>query len=291
MQAPLNEKEVLAALKDGAFLIAASSRLAADWKRRYAEAQPQEACETPGVYSWHGWLQERARLDEHLPLPLTSLQELDLWRQEIAADNADGEEMTASQMLALARQAVHAHALMCEYELDADDLLPGNAEHEAFHCWLIRVRQRLAAMPGRILAAELPARLAGLVLFPEGSEILLDGFDVPTPAQKRLLAATKNQGVRIHSIDTHRPEGAVSLSVCEDEAHELRHVAARIADLLQGRPDMRIGVFHPGPGMVAGSLSREVEAALVPASAFSASVPPAVLAGMPQRPLRARRLG
>jgi len=283
MQALVSEKEALAALKDGAVLIAASSRLAADWKRRYAEAQPQEACETPGVYSWHAWLQERARLDEHLPLPLTPLQELDLWRQEIAADNADDARMTASQILALARQAARAHALMCEYGVNADDLLPGNAEHEAFHRWLMRVRQRLAAMPDRMLAAELPARLAGLALFPGGSDILLDGFDAPTPAQKRLLAAMKEQGVCIRSVNNCRSEAAVSLSVCEDEAHEVHHAAARIAALLQSRPDMRIGVFHPAPGMVAGNLSRELEVALAPASAFSASVPPAVLAGVPQR--------
>jgi len=283
MQALLNEKEVLAALKDGAFLIAVSSHLAADWKRRYVEAQSQEACETPRVYSWHGWLQERARRDGQLPLPLTPLQELDLWRQEIAADNADNAQMTASQILALSRQAVHAHALMCEYGINVDELLPGNAEHEAFHRWLMRVRHRLAAMPDRILAAELPARLAGLALFPDGSEVLLDGFDTPTPAQKRLLAAMKDRGLNIRSVNNCRSEAAVSLSVCEDEAHEVHHAAARIAALLQSRPDIRIGVFHPAPAMVAGNLGRELEVALVPASAFSASVPPPVLAGMSQR--------
>ena len=36
------------------------------------------------------------------------------WRQAIAADSHDDSQLTASQTLALARQAVRAHALMCE---------------------------------------------------------------------------------------------------------------------------------------------------------------------------------
>lgn len=282
MQTFVSEKGVLAALKNGAVLLTASSHLAADWKRRYAEAQPRDACETPGIYSWRGWLQERARLDERLPLPLLPIQEIDLWRREITADNPDDAQFSASQALALARQAVRAHALMCEYEIKADELLPGNAEHEAFHRWLIRVHQRLDAMPDRILTAELPAKLASLTLFSDGTEVLLDGFDAPTPAQQHLLTAIKDQGISLRTVNDHKPEASVSLSVCENEAHEVCHAAVRIAALLKAKPDMRIGIFHPAAHSVAENLSRELGIALSPASAFSASVPPSALAGAPQ---------
>lgn len=275
--------ETIKALEQGAVLLAATSQLAACWKHRYAAFQPTEVCETPKIYSWQGWIREVARQDERLPVPLTPLQELDLWRGAIALDTLDDEPLTAQQLLALARQAVRAHALMCDFDIAADDLLPGNAEHEAFHRWLIRVRQRLAVMPERTLAAMLPAIIADTRAFPDRDEVLTDGFDAPTPAQQRLLAAMRDQGMRIRPVCLSRPEASLSLSVCEDEAHEVRHAAARIAALLGKQPDMRIGIFHPAPHAVATNLGRELEAALSPAAAFSALPPPPMLGGMPQR--------
>ena len=275
--------EALRALSEGAVLLTSTSQLAADWKRRYAKAQPADACETPKVYSWKGWLQERGRSDERLPLPLTPLQELDLWRREIVADTPDDSPLTPSQILALARQAVRAHALMCDFEINAGELLPGNAEHEAFHRWLMRVRQRLSTMPDRIPVAELPARLAGLSLFPDGAEVMIDGFDAPTPAQQHLLEAIANQGVHLRTADADTDEASIRLTACEDETHEVLYAATRIAALLQSQPDMRIGVFHPAPNTLAADMGRELAAALSPASAFSASVLPPVLSGAPQR--------
>jgi len=273
--------EVFRALEGGAVLLTATAQLAVDWKRRYAEAQPQDACQTPEIYSWHGWLGERGKTNKRLPL--TPLQELDLWRQEITANCTENVALTPGQALALARQAVRAHTLMCDYGIDADALLPGNAEHEAFYRWLTGVRQRLAAMPERMLVAELPEEVADAPLFPGRTEVLVDGFEALTPAQQHLLAAIRDQGVVVREVNCRRPESSVSLCACEDEAQEVQHAAANIAVLLGEYPGMRIGVFHPAPDNVGASLELALQAALSPASAFSATEQQTTLSGISQR--------
>jgi len=271
--------EVMDALARGAILLAATPGLAADWKRRYVASVVHKVCKTPSIHAWRGWLQQMARCNARLPLPLTPCQELDLWQREISADvkRTGGHELTTAQVIGLAAQARRSYARMCDYLIDTDALLPGNAEHEAFHRWCIGVRRRLEAMPERMLAAELPAYGMRQRLLPTGTEVLLAGLDAPCPAAQRLFAALEAQGVRIRPVDAAQVAGELRLAACEDEGHEVRHVASRVAALLEARPEMRIGILHPAPDDVAARLERELSACLSASSAFSAAAPAPVL--------------
>jgi len=288
----INEADALTELSDGGVLITASGHLASDWKRRFALAMASSGkavCETPRIYSWQAWLRELARRDAGLPLPLTPVQELDLWRCVIARDGGDQWQVRPQQLLPLARQAVRAYTLMTEHGIEDQELLPGSCEHEAFHRWIGCIREETKAAPDRMLAADLPAMLASRDGIFTEAEVLLDAFEAPTHAQSRLLEAMHRYGVGIRVINHETAEGNIRLSACENEVYELRHAATRVEALLRQAPATRIGIFHPSPRVAAARLECELETAISPAATFRAEPGPPVLTGsakrMPDTPL------
>jgi len=267
----LSPTEAHARLSGGWPMITTSGHLASDWKRRFAQARASSGnsvCETPQAFSWGEWLRVLARRNPGLPLPFSRLQELDLWRNVIAKDRGDAWQSRPQQLLALARQAMRAYAMMCDYAIDAKELLPGNTEHEAFHRWLQGMRREMKSVPDRMLAADLPALLADCNGGFSETHVLLDGFDAPTPAQNRLLAAMQNHGMDIQAVAHEAAPGSIRLSACEDETQELRHAAMHMAKLLQQEPAARIGLFHPSPREISSKLARELETAISPVKAF-----------------------
>ena len=262
--------KALRSLREGAVLLTATSLLAADWKRRYAEAQPRDVCETPKIYSWHGWLGELAT---QIPsdISLNPLQEQQLWEQVIRHDPQLPETMSEASVRGLARHAMRAHALMREYGISISELALCGEESEALSRWINAIRSELQrdAFKGRCLAADVATGLCrhiGDASLPQ--HVLLDGFDLFTPMQKQILDAMKAVGCAITEVETPANQAEPTLTACDDEQTEHRHIAMRLKALLDDNPHARIAVLSCERSPDIRSLNRILNAALMPDEAL-----------------------
>ena len=227
------------ALEDGALLLVSTPRLAADWRRRLVAAS-EGVVPTPTVACWSSWLADLAQGLAELPVPYTTLQELQLWERVIMEDMGRGVAGPG-----LARHASEAYRLMREYRIDAGELAGGGEEAEALARWIAAMRA-FTKRDGRMLAADMPALLLphiGTLL--SAPRILLDGFGVPTPMQQALLAALRDQGIRVEAAAGDTPVSP-SLTACADAEAECRHVAACIAACIDADPHARLGIVTSG---------------------------------------------
>lgn len=272
--------ETLRALGQGAVLLTSSAQLAADWKRRYAEAQSRDACETPRVYSWQGWLGELAA---QIPsdIPLNPLQEQQLWGKIIRNDPQLPDEVSEASLRGLARHAARAYALMCEYGIHSDELALCGEESEALARWIESIRSELKRdrLKGRSLAADMSAALClhlGSVQLPQC--VLLDGFDCFTPMQQQILEAMKAAGCDVVEVEVAGAETVPTLTACADEQAEHGHIAMRLKALLDDNPHARIAILDCEQSPETGGLNRILNAALMPGEDRNpASTPQAIV--------------
>ena len=262
---------VLKLLEQGAVLLTSTSQLAADWKRRYAKAQPADACETPKVYSWKGWLGELAA---QIPsdISLNPLQEQQLWEQVIHNDSQLPKDMSEASLRGLARHSARAYALMCEYGIQSDDLALSGEESEALARWIegIQIELKRDTFKGRCLAADIGAGLCRHIEdVTLARQILLDGFDRFTPMQQQIVDAMQAAGCEITQVEPSVEETVPTLTVCADEQAEQRHIAMRLKALLDDDPHARIAVLSCEQSPDTNSLSRVLNAALIPEEALN----------------------
>jgi len=258
--------EVFRALAKGAVLLTATARQAADWKRRYAEAQPRAACETPGIYSWRSWLGELPA-QEFSDISLNALQEQQLWEQIIRNDPQLPDETSEASVRGLARHASRAYALMCEYGISSVDLAPSSEESEALARWIAKIQTELRRdrLKGRNLAARMSdALLQGIEGMKLPQQILMDGFDRLSPMQQQVLEAMRAVGCNVMEVVPSGSQAAPTLTVCEDERAEHQHIAMRLKSLLDANPHARIALLCCEQSADAGRLNRILNAALMP---------------------------
>lgn len=267
----INAREAGEILRQGGVMLTASPRQAADWKRRYAEASAQTVSETPCIWFWEEWLQQLAAGIPDAPVPLTRLQEGQLWEQVIAGlDPA----LPADSRRGLARLAAEAWSLLRQYRIPQQELAFGSEEVAAFGRWAASMQDRLAGteLAGRMLAADLPhwlmARIDTLRL---PQRMLLAGFDHPTPQQQRWMEAVSASGVMLHTMSPESPAAHIGVAACLDEQAELTHVAGRLRQWLGEDGGMRIGVLCPDLELRRSELLRVLDTLLLPDDAADPS--------------------
>jgi len=269
--------KVLAALRQGAILLTASSGLAADWKRRLAIASGAEVIETPAVESWQQWI-TRLASECMLPVPFNAVQEQQLWESIIAADLPGGRDNAS--IAGLARHAARAYRLLRDYRVPADALIGGGVEAEAFERWLAAM-QRWLRQHERALAADLPAMLLKTIVERVyGCTLLLDGFDDPTPMQQVLLEALLG-GNELTVIAFDDRQAAMTLTACADAKAEYRHVAERVAAVLQENAQARIAIVTSPQVKDAETLRRMLDETLLPQGMASVEMQAVNMAGPP----------
>jgi ATP-dependent helicase/nuclease subunit B len=277
--AKLGLAEVPNALEQGAWLLAQSPRLAAEWKRRLVATSDADVVSTPPVESWQHWLVGIARGQAGLPVPLTTLQELQLWERIINDDMpAIGHAMPG-----LARHASTAYALIREFRIDVQELDAAGEEAGALGRWIVAMG-RAVEQQGRMLVADVPERLLPQIgsLVPV-RHILLDGFERLTPMQQALLRALSEHGTNLSSVDeVGDTPTEMTLTVCTDAEAEYRHLAERIAVCIEADAHARIAVVTSKQANDTETLCRILDEALLPGSeaAFSLQA-----VNMPGRPL------
>lgn len=148
---------------------------------------------------WIARLHEDSALDDSRPAPLrlSEDQEAFAWEEIVAGDR---EARVLVGAAALAREARSAWSLACDWDLDgALAAWEAGPDAQAFARWSQVWRRRLER-EGWIDGAGLVSRAArlltgGIAGLP--ATIVAHGFDILTPAQRRVLQAARQAGVEV----------------------------------------------------------------------------------------------
>ena len=228
-------------------------RLAFD---RQSLAGGRSAWQPPLVFAWDTWvatLYRQLLLDGHASrVVLNRSQELHLWQSIISADPQWKSLHTSKS---LADLAASAWQLLCAYRGGASLRNLGVSEDtRRFQRWA-QVFLRRCQSDFYLSAAELEEALADAIvarkLARPAIEIRLVGFDHQTPAQKLLLTALRDSGVKITDAPDASGQGpaflpaALHLVAAEDPATELRQAAVWLRFFLLRNPHLRVAVIVP----------------------------------------------
>ncbi len=260
----LDRTAVADQLQSGALLLAPSSRLALDWKRRLLAGSAGSVCETPTVSAWQAWIAALTMDIAAMPVALNRIQERCLWERIIGKDLADS---SPASLRGLAGHAIEAYALMRDYQVDLEALSFAGEEAEALARWINLMQAQLAgvAFSGRMLSADIAVELLKQIQHVRAPEsILLVGFDTFTPIQRHLFAALQRAGTTLMQVNSDRPESLPVLFSCCDEMSEYRHVARRIQRVLDLDPQARIAVATSAAITDESALKRVLDDALMP---------------------------
>jgi len=260
-----------ARLRQGALLLTANARLGRRLRREYGQLQALDGppvWSSPRILTWEAWLdrcwQTVLLRTGRGQARLGSWAEQILWERVIEGSGASAGLLLIENAAALASEA---WSLLHAWRVPLDSpLFDLEEDPKAFQQWG-REFAACALDGGWIedagladFAAENFA--AGLIEAPE--EILLAGFDEPTPQQQELLEVLRGRGARIElSPDTARG-GRAGLIKCQDARDEISSAArwarsclerdpgASIAVVVAGLPEKRdeiervfLEVFHP----------------------------------------------
>jgi len=269
----LSSGKVLECLQAGATLITATTALAADWKQRIASRETADVITVPDIVEWRHWLLDMAASHPGMPAPLTAHQEILLWEQLIRHDLSHNYSMRekAASVQGLVRHASKAWMLMREYCIDVRELSHGGEEAEALARWIHAMKSQLAGdrFSGRTLAAEIPRHLYARLRSRDDdtalpASIILDGFELLTPMQCKILEAMRQTGCDIFQVSGSRRNTACTLAACQDESGEILHIAKRIRILLDHDERMHILVLTADSGYDVTRLRRVLDHVLIP---------------------------
>jgi len=221
--------EVDAALKKGATVVTAGSRLSRSLRAGFARARQAEgkrAWTSPDILPWNEWVMRRWHASSDAPPPLNGTQEESLWRRVI-----ESRERGLIHTGGAARAAMEAWLLLHQYRLPREHpLWLQSRETAAFRQWSHEYGE-LTARLDRIDAARLPDRIRPAPAY-------LAGFDTLTPQQEALFARAPGT-VRVG-------EGAARcrapvLATLPDQEAEIEAAAAWARDRL----DRQVGIIVP----------------------------------------------
>ena len=243
----ISETDTLTELAQGNTLLTSTPALAADWKRRYANAHHRLACESPQVYAWSVWLSELSKscFDK---VYFTPSQELHLWKQAIQASQYS---IPQSSIQGLAQQAMQAYALMKTYHIPTHALQThANDETRALLAWIKALQQILTQKKYQhyaLIADKVENILGQLDSLQLPQKIILDGFEDYTPAQQTILNHLKSLGVPLYLVQhaTHNTE--ITLTACQDDAQECEHIVQQVTMILNQNPQARIAICTHTP--------------------------------------------
>ena len=268
--------------------ITVNRRLARALLQAYGEkeaAAGRSAWRTPDVLPYaaflrRAWQRHRAVSARPLPALLSDAQERLLWEAVIREQAMrDGTGGTFSESAA-ARQAQQAFALLNTWALDLQSPVFGrNEDTRAFRSWARAFIQR-SADARWIDASRAVSALLDADAFADGARperIILAGFDMLTPQQQGVLAASRAAGVDVVRPPAPSAHGDVTRYAFADFDAELTAVARWARGCLDGGQAGTIGVIVPDLHLLRGAVERIFEAQLCPGSA----VPGAVTAQRP----------
>jgi probable DNA repair protein len=269
------------ALDRGAVVLTANLRAARALEAAYAEDQRSRcilAWPRPRILDWNSWVaglwEKYARHAENAPMPLSALQEQQLWKQ---VQGADRDRVVAPDRMAeLAQEAYGLLGSYRAHSLRVDAATSGEAHEDAerFLHWAASF-DRLCAQNGwipRTRLEETLSRHAGLLN--DAPELCLVGFDRTTPAQTALLQAVEAAGTRVLRYAEAPQSTRPVLMRARHQREELEACAWWCRDQIAEGSPRRIGVIAPDLGHVRAELDRVFRRILMPQTTLWASAGP-----------------
>ena len=263
--------ERLARAASGVVVVTTSRRLARDIGRQFDGWQVEQGrgvWETPRVLPFGAFVAGLHDIAQHDPAltgvraPLAPAQESALWEGVIDAGDVPlaspaGAAQLAAEAWSLAHQWQIADRLR-HYALTEDT--------RVFARWAAEYERRVE----RIAAVD-QARLPDVVraLIVAGSlasppEVVLAGFDEPTPQQAAFFEALAARGTRIERLADERGPGDCRRQPAADAHDELERMADWVANRLAANPEARIGIVVPDLAARRRAVARALDAALMP---------------------------
>jgi len=263
--------ERLACAGSGVVVVTTSRRLARAVGREFEGwqlDQGRRVWETPRVLPFGAFVASLHDIAQHDPAltgvraPLAPAQEQALWEAVIDAGDVPlasptGAAQLAAEAWSLAHQWQIADRLR-HYALTEDT--------RVFARWAAEYERRVE----RIAAVD-QARLPDVVraLIVDGSlaapaDVVLAGFDEPTPQQASLFEALASRGTRIERLADERGPGDCRRLAAVDARDELERMADWVANRLAANSEARIGVVVPDLAARRRAVARALDAALMP---------------------------
>jgi probable DNA repair protein len=265
------------ALDREATVLTANLRAARALETAYAEDQRSRgvpAWPRPRIFDWNSWVaglwEQYARRAENAPMPLSALQEHQLWARVLGADR--DRVVAPDRMAELAQEAYgllgsyHAHPLRRQAAAS-----PFGAPHEDAERFLVWAEEfdRLSRQNSWIARSRLEETLTrALGLLDRIPELCLVGFDRTTPAQAALLAAFESAGTRISRRGADSPAATPQLLRAQDQRAELEACAWWCRDRLSANGDQRIAIIVPDVGRIRAELDRVFRRILMPQATY-----------------------
>ncbi len=263
--------ERLARAASGVVVVTTSRRLARDVGRqfdRWQADQGRRVWETPSVLPFGAFVASLHDIAQHDPAltgvraPLAPAQERALWEGVIDAGDVPlaspaGAAQLAAEAWSLAHQWQIADRLR-HYALTEDTRVFARwaAEYE-------RRVERIAAVDQARLPDVVRALIvAGSVASP--AEVVLAGFDEPTPQQAAFFEALAARGTRIVRLADERDPGDCRRQAATDAHDELERMADWVANRLAADSEARIGIVVPDLAARRRAIARALDAALMP---------------------------
>jgi probable DNA repair protein len=251
-------------LRDGAEIVTANRRFARELRRVFADRQlaaGRTAWRTPPVMPWEAWLNRRLETavdGAGLPRRLSGQASAVLW--ERCLGDVSGLDVLDPQ--GLVRHARRCWERLNEWCVPVEELArrAANDDERRFAAAAAGYLRALGTN-GWVDAALVPALVAerlssGGLTAPR--RLVLAGFDRPTPAVRRVIAAMEAQGCRVSSAPVPTGGAAVRVVDYADRDAELRAAGWWARERLAADPHARIAVVYPGLEQDAARVERLV---------------------------------
>lgn len=259
--------EIKRAFAANTTILTATVRTARWLRREYALEQRRagrRAWVTPPIEDWDTWLhtqwQAVSLSEANAPLLLTSLQERRVWTRMLKED-----AQTLVSPAGMATLAEDAYALLSSYEAHAERYHEwGKNDAERFRHWAADF-DRDCAQRNWMPRAHLEHKIATVLAkgrLPE--EMLLVGFERATPAQKRLLDALAEMGVKVAFGATAASSARKEYVATPGQQHEIVVCARWVRERLKENPEARIAVLAPDLSAIRNELERTFRRVLMP---------------------------
>lgn len=276
---PQSAADLFARLAAGATLVTPNRRQAQHWKARFDAAQAESGLRvwpTADVLPWPAFVvrcfERISHALDNVPVLLSPDQEAVLWDQVIERSAIERGLLSVPQTAAQCRsawQTAQAWRLwprlkQLELSEDARAFLGWAETYEA----ATRKRDALddARLPdflaGAIARADRPSWEAPVAL-------LLQGFDLMSPAQEAVLAAFADAGVPVEAVALDTAPGTLRRVECAHPDAELMAAAAWARQCLAANPTARVGVVVPDVQVRRDAVLRRFAAALSPGDALA----------------------
>jgi len=236
--------------------------------RHYQQLQGEVQWQASEVYTLHEWLNNlilHATLlgelaSDSLPRKtLSPVAEAFLWEQAISACLAKHEAAALFDIRALAKSAMEANQLLCDWQIADSDLQQFfiGQETQQFLRWRagfqLLCSQKNAVEAARLMAMQIAQIEQKSFNFP--LQIVLAGFDRITPLQQRLINHLQGCGVVVEKFTPNNNNHTQVTSYALSDSHaECRAAVAWAKQQLAVNPHAQLAIITP----VLGNVRREL---------------------------------